>query len=94
MLPMSVVLVGVGKGDMSDMSILDADNKTLTHRGVRAKRDIVQFVGELISKILGLHFQTWKKHKSLSLRRPSFPLGLILKNLVMIDHKYYFKRKK
>lgn len=44
LLPMSLILVGVGKGDMSDMNILDADRRTLTYRGVRAKRDIVQFV--------------------------------------------------
>lgn len=43
--PVSVVIVGVGKADKEKMRILDADNKTLTsHEGVRAKRDIVQFV--------------------------------------------------
>ena len=46
LVPVSLILVGVGRGDMSDMNILDADKRTLTHRGVRAKRDIVQFVGE------------------------------------------------
>ena len=45
-LPMSLIIVGVGKGDMSEMNILDADKKSLSLRGVRAKRDIVQFVGE------------------------------------------------
>ncbi len=44
-LPVSVILIGVGKGDMTDMNILDAD-QSISHRGIRAKRDIVQFVGE------------------------------------------------
>lgn len=44
LLPMSLIIVGVGKGDMSEMNILDADNKSLSLRGIRAKRDIVQFV--------------------------------------------------
>ena len=50
LVPMSLILVGVGKGDMRDMSILDADRQTLSSRGVKARRDIVQFVGE--SRIL------------------------------------------
>ena len=62
LVPVSLILVGVGKGDMSDMNILDADNRSLSHRGVRAKRDIVQFVGE--SKLLLCILQIWKKHKS------------------------------
>ena len=52
LLPMSLILVGVGKGDMSRMTILDADNRSLSLRGVRAKRDIVQFVGEFYFLIL------------------------------------------
>ena len=49
--PVSVVIVGVGKADKEKMRILDADNKTLTsHEGVRAKRDIVQFVGKFYMK--------------------------------------------
>lgn len=46
LVPVSLIIVGVGKGDMTDMNILDADNRSLSHRGVRAKRDIVQFIGE------------------------------------------------
>jgi len=44
LVPVSLIIVGVGKGDMTDMNILDADNRSLSHRGVRAKRDIVQFI--------------------------------------------------
>ena len=62
LVPVSLILVGVGKGDMSDMNILDADNRSLSHRGVRAKRDIVQFVGESPFSLSIL--QIWKKHKS------------------------------
>lgn len=43
-LPMSIILVGVGPGDMSKMDILDDDNRTMTFRGRKAERDIVQFV--------------------------------------------------
>jgi len=45
--PLSLVLVGVGNGDMTNMDLLDADRQTLSYRGVQAKRDIVQFVGKL-----------------------------------------------
>ena len=45
-IPMSLVIVGVGTKDMTGMTILDADDRSLSLRGVRAKRDIVQFVGE------------------------------------------------
>ena len=44
--PMSLVIVGVGTKDMTGMTILDADDRSLSLHGVRAKRDIVQFVGE------------------------------------------------
>ena len=48
-LPMSIILVGVGRGDMSQMNILDDDNRTMSSRGVKAERDIVQFVGRDLS---------------------------------------------
>ena len=45
--PVSVIIVGVGRANKEKMKILDGDNRTLTsNEGVRAKRDIVQFVGE------------------------------------------------
>ncbi|XP_065195164.1 copine-1-like [Sycon ciliatum] len=43
-LPMSVIIVGVGAADFSDMEALDADDGLLTCRGKSAARDIVQFV--------------------------------------------------
>ena len=46
--PVSVIIIGVGGANKEKMRILDGDNRTLTsNEGVRAKRDIVQFVGEL-----------------------------------------------
>merc|ERR1719362_964354 len=43
--PVSVIIVGVGRANKEKMKILDGDNRTLTsNEGVRAKRDIVQFV--------------------------------------------------
>ncbi len=44
-LPISIIIVGVGKADFSKMEELDADKVPLTdHKGQKAKRDIVQFV--------------------------------------------------
>uniref|UniRef100_A0A2P2HZT6 Copine-8-like n=1 Tax=Hirondellea gigas TaxID=1518452 RepID=A0A2P2HZT6_9CRUS len=43
-LPMSIIIVGVGKDDFSDLHELDADNKRISHEGKLADRDIVQFV--------------------------------------------------
>ncbi len=43
-LPMSIILVGLGRGDMTDMDILDDDQRTMSYRGRKAERDIVQFV--------------------------------------------------
>nr|KAF6391650.1 copine 6 [Pipistrellus kuhlii] len=44
-LPMSIIIVGVGNADFSDMRLLDGDEGTLRcPRGVPAARDIVQFV--------------------------------------------------
>ena len=45
-LPVSVVLVGVGEGDMTSMEQLDSDKARLCSGGRQAARDIVQFVGE------------------------------------------------
>lgn len=44
-LPMSVIIVGVGQADFSNMELLDGDNGTLrAPNGQESKRDIVQFV--------------------------------------------------
>lgn len=44
-LPCSVIIVGVGRGDFSDMVVLDGDGKKLkSNNGQLAQRDIVQFV--------------------------------------------------
>ncbi|VBB18647.1 hypothetical protein YASMINEVIRUS_1149 [Yasminevirus sp. GU-2018] len=44
-LPMSIIIIGVGNADFSNMNELDADNGPLTDtRGFKAQRDIVQFV--------------------------------------------------
>lgn len=44
-LPMSIIIVGVGNADFSDMRLLDGDDGTLRcPKGVPAARDIVQFV--------------------------------------------------
>ena len=44
-LPLSVIIIGVGNADFSTMNVLDADEEPLKDsRGVRAARDLVQFV--------------------------------------------------
>ena len=44
-LPLSVIIIGVGKADFSTMNVLDADeNPLVDSRGVKAARDLVQFV--------------------------------------------------
>lgn len=50
-LPISIIIVGVGEADFSQMMFLDSDNKVLTSKsGKKAKRDIVQFVSYLAVK--------------------------------------------
>lgn len=46
LLPMSVIIVGVGNEDFTAMEQLDGDDQRLSHNGVAAARDVVQFVGE------------------------------------------------
>jgi len=44
-LPLSVIIVGIGKADFSNMDLLDADvNPLINSKGVKAVRDLVQFV--------------------------------------------------
>lgn len=43
-LPLSIIIVGVGKADFSKMDILDADDTPLQSGGVKMEADIVQFV--------------------------------------------------
>eukprot|EP00298_Acanthocystis_sp_HF-20_P012828 c20075_g1_i1.p1 GENE.c20075_g1_i1~~c20075_g1_i1.p1 ORF type:complete len:537 (+),score=189.63 c20075_g1_i1:42-1613(+) len=43
-LPMSIIIVGVGSADFSEMNRLDSDDKLLSINGRKAVRDIVQFV--------------------------------------------------
>ena len=44
-LPLSVIIIGVGKADFTNMNILDADENPLNNsKGIKATRDLVQFV--------------------------------------------------
>jgi hypothetical protein len=43
-LPMSLIIIGVGNADFTNMSVLDADQFPLRHNGRAIVRDIVQFV--------------------------------------------------
>lgn len=44
-LPLSVIIIGVGKADFSNMVCLDADDNPLVNsKGIKASRDLVQFV--------------------------------------------------
>ncbi len=43
--PMSIIIVGIGQADFTDMNVLDGDDGILRNsRGQRGHRDIVQFV--------------------------------------------------
>jgi len=42
--PLSIIIIGVGKTDFSDMNELDGDDKVLRINNKTSKRDIVQFV--------------------------------------------------
>lgn len=57
-LPMSVIIVGVGNADFTDMQILDGDDGILrSPKGEPVLRDIVQFVPFKDFKHVGDHFQ-------------------------------------
>ena len=44
-LPISVIIVGIGNADFSNMDVLDADDELLVdNNGRKADRDLVQFV--------------------------------------------------
>lgn len=43
-MPLSIIIVGVGNADFQSMEELDGDTIPLEVNGVRAARDIVQFV--------------------------------------------------
>ncbi|KAK2158065.1 hypothetical protein LSH36_178g06009 [Paralvinella palmiformis] len=55
LLPISIIIVGIGEADFEDMNILDGDEERLSSRGHFADRDIVQFVPfrEFINKSQG-----------------------------------------
>merc|ERR1711994_359509 len=43
-LPVSIIIIGVGDADFTEMEALDSDDRLLRHANPVAKRDIVQFV--------------------------------------------------
>ena len=43
-LPVSIIIIGVGDADFTEMNALDSDDRLLRHADLVAKRDIVQFV--------------------------------------------------
>lgn len=43
-LPLSLIIVGVGGTDFTNMNVLDGDNGLYSSQGRKANRDIVQFV--------------------------------------------------
>ena len=43
-MPLSVIIIGIGDADFTDMEILDADDNPLVSKGVKSGRDLVQFV--------------------------------------------------
>jgi hypothetical protein len=43
-LPLSIIIVGVGKADFNNMQKLDGDSGLYNSQGKKAERDVVQFV--------------------------------------------------
>jgi hypothetical protein len=43
-LPLSIIIVGIGNADFTNMNVLDGDNGLFDSKGRRANRDIIQFV--------------------------------------------------
>lgn len=43
-LPLSIIIVGIGNADFTNMERLDGDNGLYDEKGRKASRDIVQFV--------------------------------------------------
>lgn len=43
-MPLSVIIIGIGDADFTDMEKLDADDNPLVSKGVKSGRDLVQFV--------------------------------------------------
>ncbi|CAG8479914.1 12441_t:CDS:2 [Acaulospora colombiana] len=62
LLPLSIVIVGVGNADFTNMKILDADNEPLVQKlspysePVKMKRDIVQFVAMRDFELRSSHY--------------------------------------
>mmetsp|Transcript_12871 Transcript_12871/g.21390 ORF Transcript_12871/g.21390 Transcript_12871/m.21390 type:complete len:544 (-) Transcript_12871:514-2145(-) len=42
--PLSIIIIGIGNANFAEMNVLDSDKQLLSHNGVSASRDIVQFV--------------------------------------------------
>jgi len=43
-LPLSIIVIGIGNADFTNMNILDGDNGLIDSNGRKAERDLVQFV--------------------------------------------------
>ena len=43
-LPISIIIVGIGEADFTSMEILDGDNGIINSKGQKGMRDLVQFV--------------------------------------------------
>lgn len=67
-LPMSVIIVGVGNADFTDMQILDGDDGILrSPKGEPVLRDIVQFVPFKDFKHVGVHHKYMQLHSQKTL---------------------------
>ena len=53
--PISIIIIGVGSADFSMMEELDGDDIRLNYKGIKASRDIVQFVS-LRQFVLSTHY--------------------------------------
>jgi len=71
-LPLSIIIVGVGSEDFSAMDELDSDDELLSHNGRTAQRDIVQFVE--MQKFVSGHGASARWNKELLAREVLFEI--------------------
>lgn len=51
-MPLSIIIIGVGNADFSNMIELDGDQGLIDSMGKKAKRDLVQFVNYMSNQSL------------------------------------------
>ena len=94
-LPMSVIIIGIGNADFTNMEILDGDDVILTdYRGRKAVRDIVQFVAfndfknkhidDLAAEVLRELPRQVVNYYKMNERAPNLPRNVNMDDLLLV----------